>query len=282
MKLNASEVFVKSLEMHGVEYIFGVPGEENLAFLEALRLSKIKFIITRNEQAGVFMASTFGRLTGKVGVALSTLGPGATNLMTGIAYAQLGAMPLLVITGQKPVRHSKQGKFQIIDAVRMIEGIAKFSYSIPSADRTASLVHEAIKIAEAERPGAVHLELPEDIAVEETDIMPIDRPSVRRSIADPKAIRIAIEAIQSSQRPLIIVGSGANRKLIRKQLTNLLEKTHIPFVNTQMGKGVISEESEYYIGTTALSSKDYVHKMINNADCIIVIGHDTLCATNEE
>ena len=275
-KNNASALFISCLENEGVKYIFGVPGEENLAFLEALSTSSIKLIITRDEQSAVFMASTFGRLTGRIGVALSTLGPGATNLVTGVAYAQLGGMPLMVITGQKPIRKSKQGKFQVINAVRMMEPLTKYSATIESVDRIPSMVRQAVKLAEAERPGAVHLELPEDIADESIpeNLKPILFHKVRRPAPDPSDIERAVNAIESSKSPLIIVASGANRKLIRKQLAYFLEKTKIPFVTTQMGKGVENENSELYIGTTALSGGDYVHKALEKADTIIMLGHD--------
>src|SRR3990167_8883706 len=154
---NTAEVLVECLEAHGVKYIFGVPGEETLDFLEAIRKShrnsKITFITTRHEQTAVFMAATFGRITGKVGVALSTLGPGATNLLTGVAYAELGGFPLLVITGQKPIKKSKQGKFQIVDIVAIMKPITKYSASIVSANRVATMAHDAIRLAETERPG---------------------------------------------------------------------------------------------------------------------------------
>ena len=273
---NASALFVSCLENEGVKYIFGVPGEENLAFLEALRTSTIKLIVTRDEQSAVFMASTMGRLTGRVGVALSTLGPGATNLVTGVAYAQLGGMPLMVITGQKPIRKSKQGKFQVINAVRMMEPITKYTSTIESVDRIPSMVRQAVKLAEAERPGAVHLELAEDIADEvvSENLHPILYQKVRRPGPDPQDIEKAVEIIESAKSPLIIVAAGANRKLIRKQLLTFLEKTKIPFVTTQMGKGVENENSELYIGTTALSGGDYVHKALEKADTIIMLGHD--------
>jgi len=272
--MKAAQLLVKCLELEGVKYIFGVPGEENLAFLEAVRNSSIKFITTRHEQAAVFMAATLGRLTGKAGVALSTLGPGATNLVTGVAYAQLGGMPLVVITGQKPIRKSKQGKFQIIDVVRMMEPITKWAETVISADKVPSMVREAFKLAEAERPGAVHLELPEDIAEEESSAQPIEPIKVRRPGPDPKAIQRAIEMIHQAKRPLILVAAGANRKLVRKHLRSFIGKTMIPFVTTQMGKGVENESSEMYLGTTALSNNDYVHCALNRADVIIVIGHD--------
>ena len=164
--IRTSDLLVKALENEGVEYVFGVPGEENLDFLDSLRTSGIKLILTRHEQAAGFMAATYGRLTGKAGVCLATLGPGATNLVTAAAYAQLGAMPMLMITGQKPIKKSKQGRFQIVDVVAMMRPITKFAKQIVNGNAIPSLVREAFRLAEQERPGAVHLELPEDIAAE--------------------------------------------------------------------------------------------------------------------
>lgn len=274
--MKAAQLFVKCLEAEGVEYIFGVPGEENLDLLEAIRTSSIKFIVTRHEQGAVFMASTFGRLTGKTGVALSTLGPGATNLVTGVAYAQLGGMPLLVITGQKPIKRSKQGKFQIIDVVGMMKPITKSAATVISSDRIPSLIRDAFKTAESERPGAVHLELPEDIAAEETSAVGLTPVPVRRPSPDPKSIDAAVEMIKAAQHPIVLVASGANRKQVAKQLKGFLDKTGIPFVTTQMGKGVEDESSPKYLGTTALSAGDYVHCALNYSDLIIVVGHDTV------
>ncbi|MDQ3075993.1 MAG: acetolactate synthase large subunit [bacterium] len=272
---NVGEVFVECLEAEGVKYIFGVAGEENLMFLEAVRKSTITFIPTRHEQAAVFMAATIGRLTGKVGVALSTLGPGATNLMTGVAYAQLGGMPLLVITGQKPIKKTKQGKFQIIDVVAMMRPVTKYSETIVSSDRVPAMVRSAISIAESERPGAVHLELPEDIAEEMCEGQPVEPYKIRRPVADDKSITIALNEIEKSKKPIIVVASGGNRKLIRKQLQIFIDRSGIPFVCTQMGKGVIDETSPLYIGTTSLSKGDYVHQALRVADLVIMIGHDT-------
>lgn len=245
-----------------------------MELLEAIRESSIEMITTRDEQTAVFMAATIGRLTGRAGVALSTLGPGATNLVTGVAYAQLGAMPLLVITGQKPIRKSKQGKFQIVDVVRMMKPITKFTETIVSADRVPSSVYHAIRMAENERPGAVHLEFPEDIAEEETDAKALTWEKIRRPVPDDKNINMLVSAVESAKSPIIMIGAGANRKLIRKQLRNFIEKTDIPFISTQMGKGVEDESDSRYIGTAALSDNDFVHKALEHADLILMVGHD--------
>ena len=200
--MKASDLFVKALEAEGVEYIFGIPGEENLDLLESLRTSTIKLILTRHEQGAGFMAATYGRLTGKVGVCLATLGPGATNLVTPAAYAQLGAMPMLMITGQKPIKTSKQGRFQVIDIVDMMRPITKFTAQVVSGDRIPSMVREAFRLAHEERPGAVHIELPEDIAVE-TTTQPLLSPSLtRRPIAEYKAIANAVDMIEQATSPL--------------------------------------------------------------------------------
>ena len=276
--MKASDLFVKALENEGVEYIFGVPGEENLDLLESIRKSKtIKFILTRHEQAAAFMAATYGRLTGHAGVCLSTLGPGATNLVTAVAYAQLGAFPLVVITGQKPINESYQGKFQILDIVRMMRPLTKDADQIVYARHIPSLVRGAFRIAEEERPGAVHLELPEDVAREEVDddrVFP--KQTIHRVFASDRAIAKAVKAIKHAKRPLLLVGAGANRKRTRQVLSDFIERTGMMFFNTQMGKGVVSGDDSNFIGTAAFSSKDYVHEGIKMADLIINVGHDII------
>ena len=204
--MKASDLLVKALENEGVEYIFGIPGEENLDFLESLRASKIKFILTRHEQSAGFMAATYGRLTGKVGVCLSTLGPGATNLVTAAAYAQLGGMPMMMITGQKPIKISKQGKFQIVNVVEMMRPLTKFTKQIVNGNNIPSLVREAARLAEEERPGAVHLELPEDVAREDTRNRPFHIMKIRRPTANERAIDTAVQMIQDAKRPLLLSG----------------------------------------------------------------------------
>ncbi len=274
--MKASDLFVKALENEGVEYIFGVPGEENLDFVESLRTSSIKLIVTRHEQGAGFMAATYGRLTGKVGVCLSTLGPGATNLVTPAAYAQLGAMPILMITGQKPIKSSKQGHFQIIDTVQMMSPLTKFSKQIINGNTIPARVREAFRLATEERPGAVHLELPDNIAAEETiaDIFATNK--IRRPEAEAKAVAQAVEMIEKATHPLILVGAGANRTLVSQMLAEFVEKTGIPSFNTQMGKGVGNEPHPQFIGTAAHTSSDFVHCAADKADLIINIGHDVV------
>ena len=274
--MKASDLFVRALEAEGVEYVFAIPGEENLDLLESLRGSKIKLVITRHEQAAGFMAATYGRLTGNSGVCLSTLGPGATNLVTAAAYAQLGGMPMVMITGQKPIKTSKQGQFQIVDIVDMMQPLTKFTRTIVSGDNIPAYVRESFRQAEEERPGATHLELPEDIAREHST-MPVLEPSyTRRPIAEEKAIRQAAEAIAGARKPLLLIGAGANRKLTAKMLREFVEKLGIPTVTTQMGKGVIDESGPHFIGNTALSDGDFVHRAIDQADLIINVGHDVV------
>lgn len=276
--MNSATLFIKCLESHGVEYMFGVPWEENLDMLAALEHSPITLIVTRNEQTAVFMAATYGRLTGKTGVAISTLWPGATNLMTWVAYAQLGAMPVLVITGQKPIRESKQAKFQIIDVVAMMKPVTKFATSIADGSKIPSIVAHAFRIAEEERPGAVHIELPEDIAGFEVadHLNPIVYDKMRRPIPDDKSIDLLVAKLEQAKTPLILVGAGANRKRISKYLTAFIKQHDIPFFTSQMGKWVVDERLPQYIGTAALTSHDLIHEAIKQADLILAIGHDTI------
>jgi acetolactate synthase-1/2/3 large subunit len=274
--MKASDLMVKALEAEGVEYIFGIPGEENLDLLESLRSSSIKLILTRHEQGAGFMAATYGRLTGKVGVCLSTLGPGATNLVTPAAYAQLGAMPMLMITGQKPIKTSKQGRFQVIDVVDMMRPITKYTTQVVSGDRIPSVVREAFRLASEERPGAVHIELPEDIADESTSAKLLKPSIARRPIAEYKAISLAVDMIEKAKSPVLLIGAGANRKLTAKMLQEFVDKTGIPYITTQMGKGVLDESGKLFMGNTALSSGDFVHRVIDRADLIINVGHDVV------
>jgi acetolactate synthase-1/2/3 large subunit len=272
--MKASDLFVKQLEEEGVEYIFGLPGEENLDLLESLRTSHIKFILTRHEQAAAFMAATYGRLTGKAGVCFSTLGPGATNLVTGVAHAQLIGAPLIAITGQKAVRDNWQACFQLIDVVSLMKPITKSSESIADPSTIPTVLRNAFKHAQAERPGAVHIELPEDIAGSETDAEVQKTGHSRRPDADAKTIEGAAELINSSRHPLLILSAGANRKLISNELREFVERTGIHVVHTQMGKGVLSDDSSYSLFATGINKRDYVNCGIDRADLIITVGYN--------
>lgn len=216
--IKAASLLVRCLEAEGVDLIYAVPGEENLDLLEALRESSIRLILVRHEQAAGFMAACQGRLTGKPGVVLSTLGPGATNLVTAAAYAELGAMPLVMLTGQKPIKTSKQGHFQIVNMVDLMRPVTRYTRQVVSGASIPARVREAFRQAEEERPGATHLELPEDILRETVDTAPLAASRVRRPVAEEKAISLAVDAIERACRPLLMIGAGANRKLTARML----------------------------------------------------------------
>jgi acetolactate synthase I/II/III large subunit len=273
----ASDLLVQCLENEGCEYVFGVPGEENLDFLDSLsRSTKIRLILTRHEQGAGFMASTYGRHTGKAGVCVATLGPGATNFVTAAAYATLGGMPMLMITGQKPIKKSKQGRFQILDVVDMMRPITKYTHQLASADNIPARTREAFRLAQEEKPGASHLELPEDIAHDPTEATPIAPSFVRRPVPDAKAVREAVRVIEAAKAPILVIGAGANRTMTGRMLAELLDKTGIPFLTTQLGKGVVDERHPLFLGCAALSSGDFVHAAIRKADVIVNIGHDVI------
>ena len=272
--MKASDLFVRQLEEEGVEFIFGLPGEENLDFLESLRTSKIRLIVTRHEQAAAFMAATYGRLTGKAGVCFSTLGPGATNLVTGVAHAQLIGAPLVAITGQKAVRENWQAKFQLVDVVGLMRPITKHAESIVDPSAIPTVLRNAFKHAQAERPGAVHIELPEDVADAQTDAAVQRSVRARRPDPDREATDSAAELINAASHPLLILSAGANRKLVWKELREFVERTGIHVVHTQMGKGVLSDRSHYSLFATGIHKRDYVNCGIDRADVVICVGYN--------
>jgi len=275
--MNGAELIVSALENEGVQQIFGIPGEENLDVVEALRRSKIKLVLTRHEQAAAFMAATHGRLTGKPGVCLTTLGPGALNLTTGAAYALLGAMPMVMITGQKGILSRKQAGFQVVDIVSTMTPLTKMAHQIVSPATIPTMVREAFRVAQQERPGPVHLELPEDIAHEAgPDMRPIPPHPIDSPLAPRAALDRAAELILNAERPLVMLGAGASRPRLAEPLSEFVKRVQIPFFNTQMGKGAVTGGSGLYMGTAALSERDYVHRAIDRADLIIAIGHDTV------
>jgi acetolactate synthase-1/2/3 large subunit len=275
--MKGSDLLVAALENEGVERIFGIPGEENLDVVESLRRSKIELVLTRHEQAAAFMAATYGRLTGKPGVCLSTLGPGALNLSTGAAYALLGGMPMILLTGQKGILHSKQGHFQLVDIVSSMRPLTKMAQQIVSAATIPTIVREAFRIARQERPGPVHLELPEDIAGDDAPALaPIPPHPVELPVAPAAALDRAAALIAAARRPLIMFGAAASRPHLSEPLSAFIARLCIPFFNTQMGKGAVAGGSHLYLGTAALSERDYVHQAIDKADLILAIGHDTI------
>jgi acetolactate synthase I/II/III large subunit len=272
-----SDLLVAALENEGVDRIFGVPGEENLDVVESLRTSGIELVLTRHEQAAAFMAATHGRLTGRPGVCIATLGPGALNLSTGAAYAHLGAMPMLMLTGQKAIMSSRQARFQIVDVIAAMKPLTKLSRQIVGTASIPTLVRDAFRVAMEERPGPVHLELPEDIAGEECADVPLVPPHpIEIPVAHRDALDRAAEMILQAKRPLIMLGAAASRPRSTAGLAGFVRRTQIPFFTTQMGKGTVPGGGNLYMGTAALSERDYVHDAVDRADLIIAIGHDTV------
>jgi acetolactate synthase I/II/III large subunit len=272
--MKASDLLVQCLECEGVDTIYGVPGEENLDLLESIRTSSIRLVVTRHEQAAGFMAATHGRLTGRTGVCLSTLGPGATNFITAVAYAHLAGMPCLFLTGQKPIGKSKQGRFQILDVVGMMRPVTKLAEQIVDGNNIPSLVAECFRRAEREKPGPTHLELPEDVATEEVDRIPFVKSRSDPPGPSAKSLDRATRMIAEARHPLLLVAAGANRADTHGAVRKLVEKTGLYFCTTQMGKGVVDERHPRFLGTAALSDHDYLHWAIDHADLIINVGHD--------
>ncbi|WP_205873411.1 acetolactate synthase large subunit [Mycobacterium camsae] len=275
---NTSEQLVNALADEGVEYVFGIPGDENLHFMEALRKDgRITFILFRHEQAAGFAAAAYGRLTGKLAVAMSTLGAGAMNLTTPVAHAYLAAMPMLVITGQKAVRDNRMGQYQLVDVVDVMRPITKFAAKIPSGAMAGSLVRQAMMSALEERQGPSHLELPDDVA-RDTELGP-SVPCLHSQIpvATQQSIDVAAGLIQQASRPLIMVGGGtrANRPEVAAAVRALIDKTQIPFVATMMGKGVADEDHPLYVGCSIMPA-DYPNCAIQAADVILNVGHDVM------
>jgi acetolactate synthase I/II/III large subunit len=271
-----SDLLVAALEQEGVKCIFAIPGEENLDVLESLRRSSIRLVLTRHEQAAGFMAATYGRLTGRAGVCLTTLGPGALNLATSAAYAHLGAMPMVMITGQKAIRSSRQARFQIVDIVATMRPLTKMASQIVGAQSIPTLVRDAFRVSQQERPGPVHLELPEDIAAENAEAALVPPHPVDLPVAPQSAIERAAELIAGAKRPLVMLGAAASRPHLADPLSVFVRRVGIPFFNTQMGKGAVNGGSKLYMGTAALSERDWVHEAIDQADLILSIGHDTV------
>ena len=272
--MKASDLFIRCLEAEGVEYIFGIPGEETSDLIMSLLDSKIKFVLVRHEQAAAFMADMYGRLTQKVGVCLSTLGPGATNLTTGVANANMDRSPILVITGQTDTDFLHKESHQNMDAVAMFKPMTKWRWSIRNADSIPEIVRRAFKIALEEKAGAVHLELPQDIAKMQSDIKPIKTQQVFRSRPNEELIEKAAKLILESKTPILLVGNGCIRGRASLYVRKFVEKTGICSMNTFMAKGVISDKSDRHLHTIGIREADHASIAMREADLVIAIGYD--------
>jgi acetolactate synthase I/II/III large subunit len=274
--MNVAELLVKCLEIEGVVYIFGVPGEENEAFLFALDKSSIRFVPCRHEQGAAFIANVWGRLTGNAGVCLSTLGPGATNLITGVADANLDKAPLVAITAQGGLDRLHHESHQRLDIVNMFRPITKWNGSIPSPIVVTEVVRKAFKISEMEKPGATHIELSEDVAGQDVPkgISPIEPRRLRRPASDYKAIGTALGMLESAKRPLILAGNGAIRKLASKHLTEFATRHNIPVVSTFMGKGAVSDRLGQSLFSIGLGFRDFVCEAVDQSDLVLAVGYD--------
>ncbi|MBI4313788.1 MAG: acetolactate synthase large subunit [Candidatus Omnitrophica bacterium] len=272
--MNAAELFVRCLEREGVEYVFGLPGEENLAFLDALSESSIRFISTRHEQGAAFMADVYGRLTGKAGVCSSTLGPGATNLVTGVADAFLDRVPMVAITAQSGMETVHKESHQAIDLLGMFRSVTKWNASIRHPSVVTEVVRKAFKISQAEKPGPCHLELPEDVAGCEAKGEPLVPMKTRRPSPDRPSLQAAAEMIASSGQPIILAGNGVIRGGASEELRKFSKAAGIPVANTFMGKGVVPWEDELSLLSIGLQAHDYVNCGFDRADLVIAVGYD--------
>jgi acetolactate synthase I/II/III large subunit len=272
--MNAAELFVQCLEEEGVKYIFGVPGEENAHFLMALENSSIEFVMCRHEQSAAFMAETYGKLTREAGVCLSTLGPGATNLVTGVASATSDRAPMVVITGQADIQRQHKESHQNIDVVSMFKPVTKNATPIIHPDNIPEVVRWAFKQAMREKPGACHIELADDIAALPATKHPVKKNYLRRSVADDKIMNIAMDVIRSAKNPVVLAGNGAIRTRTAKMLREFSELTGIGVISTFMGKGCVPRESEQCIFTLGLQTKNLANAAIKAADLVITIGYD--------
>ncbi len=273
--MKASDLMVKCLEREGIEYIFGVPGEENADFMMSLEESdSIRFILTRHEQGAAFMAEIYGRLRGTPAACLGTLGPGATNLITGVADANMDRAPMLVLTGQGSTQRLHKESHQIMDVVKMFEPVTKWAETILHAETIPEIVRKAVRIARSEKPGAVLIELPEDVAEHDTTVQPMEPIRFRRPVANAEMIDAAVERIRSANRPVIIAGNGCVRKRASEHLRTLVAMTKIGVLNTFMAKGAIDPDSPQCLYTVGLGSKDIGTCAIDAADLVITIGFD--------
>ena len=273
--MNTAQLLVRCLEAEGIEYIFGVPGEENADFMVALEQSEsIRFILTRHEQGAAFMAEAYGRLTGNPAACLGTLGPGATNLITGVANANMDHAPMLVLTGQGSTTRLHKESHQIMDVVSMFRPVTKWATSIRHPSAVPEIVRKAVRLARSEKPGACHIEMPEDVAKLETDAAPMQPHRYRRPVADPEQIEAAFSMLRKAKRPVILVGNGCIRHDASEQLRRFCEVTGVGVINTFMAKGCVDADADYCLYTVGLQARDVVACALDAADLVITLGYD--------
>jgi acetolactate synthase I/II/III large subunit len=271
---SAAELMVKCLENEGVEYIFGVPGEENIDVMDALLESPIKFVTTRHEQGAAFMADVYGRLTGKAGVCLATLGPGATNLITGVADANMDRAPLVAIAGQGATTRLHKESHQILDLVNLFRPITKYSTQVLLPEIVPEVVRKAFKVAQTEKPGCCFIDFPENIAEMKVDKPPIEVQSAYSSTAPDHKVEEAARLIAAAKCPVILAGNGVIRQGATESLRSFADLLRIPAANTFMAKGVIPFSNELYLGTIGLKARDLPWFAFERADCVICVGYD--------
>src|SRR5215218_5952474 len=271
----ASDVFVECLEAEGVRHVFGIPGEETLDLNESLADSSVQFVPVRHEQGGAYMADVYGRLTGRAGVCLGTLGPGALNLVTAVADAYLDRAPLVALTGQADLERMHKESHQYIDLVRVMEPITKWNTRLQDPKIIPEAVRKAFKVAETEKPGATHIELPEDVMAEEVDdLQPLPRRKPVRPEPAARELLKAADLIRGALNPVALAGNGVIRGGASPALREFVRATGIPVAETFMGKGVMDSRDPKYLGTVGLQSNDYKMAGFEDADLVIALGYD--------
>jgi acetolactate synthase-1/2/3 large subunit len=270
----ASDVFVESLEAEGVRYVFGIPGEETLDLNESLADSSIQFIPVRHEQGGAYMADAYGRLTGRAGVCLGTLGPGGTNLVTAVADAYLDRAPLVALTGQSDLERMHKESHQYIDLIGILRPVVKWNARVSSPEIIPEVVRKAFKVAESEKPGSTHLELPEDVMMRPLDAKPLPRHAPVQPEPGMKELQRATDIIMAAENPIILAGNGAIRTHASRALRAFVHTCGIPVAETFMAKGLLDYEDPHALGTVGLQSRDYAMAGFDDADVVIAVGYD--------
>ncbi|MFC1909024.1 acetolactate synthase large subunit [Chloroflexota bacterium] len=277
--MKASELLIKCLENEGVEYVFGIPGEEILDIMDSLSRSSIKFVLTRHEQGAAFMANVYGRLTGKAGVCLSTIGPGATNLITGVANASLDYSPLVAISGQTSLDRIYRETHQYINVVEMFRPITKWTTRVEYPETLPVSVRKAFDLAQTERPGATHIEIPMDVSAAEVQGIPQEVTTTEYAIPSPPSIQRAATMIEQASYPVIIAGNGVIRRGAVRELTELAQKLQIPVTQTFMGIGSIDYLNPLTVLSSDLQARDWAMCGLDQTDVVITVGYDQIdCA----